>query len=138
MSVKPAHFYICVCTYMLGYVRVQGCACLWDMCTRRSKSTSGVIPQVLPIFFFLFETKSLLVWELSGSLNWLGREPRECLSLPSIPGAGITSMCKRTQISYIILGSKVRSLCLQSKQVLYQLTYLLIPINGSEAVCSLT
>lgn len=25
-------------------------------------------------FFFLFETKSLLVWGLSGSLNWLGRE----------------------------------------------------------------
>lgn len=52
MSVKPVHFYICVCMYMLVHVRVQGYACLWDMCTRRSKSTSGVIPQVPPTFFF--------------------------------------------------------------------------------------
>lgn len=39
---------------MLGYVHVQRHACLRDVCTRRSKSTSGVLPQVPPTLFFFF------------------------------------------------------------------------------------
>ena len=126
MNVKTGHFYVCVCVCVHVRIHVQGYACLWGLCTRRSKSTSSVIPQVPPtsVCLFpccLFETRSLFGLGIVRKSKLAGQgAPRISVSTPS---AGITSVCHRTQISYIIVGSKVRSFCLQSNQVLYQLTY---------------
>ena len=58
--------FLFLCVHVCVHVRihVQGYACLWGLCTRRSKSTSSVIPQVPPtsVCLFpccLFETRSL-------------------------------------------------------------------------------
>ena len=64
MNVKTGQFHVCVRVHLHVRIHVQGYACLWGLCTRRSKSTSSVIPQVPPtsVCLFpccLFETRSL-------------------------------------------------------------------------------
>ena len=123
--------FVCMCICMLGYM-CRGMPA-YGTCVHKGPSQPQVSflrchPHRLFVCLFVCLRQGLsLIWGLSGSLNWLGSEPQEYLSLPSTPGAGITSVCLGTHISYITVGSKVRSSCLQSNQVLYQLTYLLIP-----------
>lgn len=101
MNVKTVHFYIRLCVH----VRIHACSgirLLMGHVYTKVRVNLGFHSSGATHTGFLRQGLSL-VWRLTGSLNWLGRKPQEYLSLPTAPGTGNTSLCHRTQISYIIV-----------------------------------